>query len=124
MYQVQPDAGIVLRYHVDHLRFCYPNDNTCSLDNDGLDSDLVINDDDNWPLPTGLEEPGESGISEKPDVAEDRQEHPGMPATPPPIIVQPQRRLQSHRPTPSHIPICHSTRICPPIDHYSTSPQT
>ena len=54
-----------------HLRFCYPNDNTHSLDNDGLDSDLVINNDDIWPLPTGLEE---SGISEELDVEE---EHPG-----------------------------------------------
>ena len=43
-----------------------------SLDNNGLDSDLVING-DNWPLPTGLEEPGESGISEEPDVEEDCQ---------------------------------------------------
>ena len=39
-YQVQTDAGIVLRRHVDHLRFRYPNDNTRSLDNNGLDSDL------------------------------------------------------------------------------------
>ena len=84
---------------MDHLQFRYPNDNTCSLDNNGLDSDLVINDDDDWPLPTGLEE---SGIPEEPDVEEDRQEHPRMSPTPP-IIVQPQRRPKSHRPTPSHI---------------------
>ena len=31
LYQVQTDAGIVLCRHVDHLRFCYPNDNTRSL---------------------------------------------------------------------------------------------
>ena len=75
---------------MDHLQFRYPNDNTHSLDNNGLDSDLVINDDDDWPLPTGLEESGESGIPEEPDVEEDCQEHPRMSPTPPPIIVQPQ----------------------------------
>ena len=123
-YQVQTDAGIVLRHHVDHLRFRYPNDNTHSLDNHGLDSDLVIYDDDDWPLPTGLEEPGESGISEEPDVEEDRQEHPGMSPTPPPIVVQPQRRPQSCRPTPSRIPVRHSTRTRPPIDRYSPLSQT
>ena len=106
---------------MDHLRFRYSNDNTRSLDNNGLNSDLVINDDDDWPLPTG---PGESGISEEPDVEEDHQEHPGMSPTSPPIIVQPQQRPQSRRPTPSYIPICHSTRTHPPIDRYSPSSQT
>ena len=87
-YQVQTDAGIVLHHYVDHLQFCYLEDNTCSLDNDCLDSDLVINnDDDVWLLPTGLEE---SGISEEPDVEEDCQEHPGISPTPPPVVVQPQ----------------------------------
>ena len=104
---------------MDHLRFCYLDDNTRSLDNNGLDSDLVINDDDDWPLPTGLEEPGELEIPEEPDVEEDRQEHPRMPPTPPPIVVQPQRRSY-----PSCTPVHHSTRTCPPIDRYSPSSQT
>ena len=67
-YQVQTDAGIVLHCHVDHLQFRYPDDNNHSLDNDGLDSDLVINDVDNWSWPV------EPGILEEPDVEEDRQD--------------------------------------------------
>ena len=50
--------------------------------------------------PEGLKS---QGISDKPDVQEDRQE----PSPSPPIVVQPQWRPQSHRPT---IPVCYSTQ--------------
>ena len=136
-YQVETDAGIVLRRHVDHLRYRYPDDNGQSDNTHSSDASLdtshpdSISDDDDWVMPNAFNPPHESDDPVEPPAVPDTRSHsptaePEVPAPSPDVTSARGRPLGApvRRPTPSRIPIRHSTRTRPPMERYSPSLQT